>query len=244
MSRVAIIIPAYLVEDRIQATLAGIPAWVDAIFVVDDKSPDQTLLRAREVSSERIEIIEHSTNRGVGAAIVSGYSRALSRGADVLVVMAGDNQMCPADLPDVIEPIVSGRADYVKGNRLVHKDFRQMPRIRRIGTSVLAWLTRKLSGLEIGDSQCGYTALSRRAALSIPLKELWPRYGYPGHLLLTLADARMRVAEVPVRPIYQGERSGLRPWHLLWIAMILIARATTLRTRRLSWNRKTVESRR
>lgn len=244
MSRVAVIIPAYLVEDRIQETLAGIPGWVDSILVVDDASPDGTRARALEFKSDRVEILAHETNQGVGAAILSGYLRALERGADVLVVMAGDNQMCPTDLPCLIEPIERGVADYVKGNRLVHPEWRRMPWIRRVGTSLLAWLTNRLSGLQIGDSQCGYTALSRRAALAVPLRELWPRYGYPGHLLLTLADAGLRVVETPVRPVYQGERSGLRLWHLIWIALLVTARGIILKVRRLSVTDAAVEGER
>lgn len=241
MGPVAVIIPCYCVEERIQQTLTGIPGWVELVVVVDDKSTDRTLEVARAAADSRTVILEHEVNRGVGAAIVSGYEYALSRGANVLVVMAGDNQMCPSDLPRLLEPIESGRADYVKGNRLVHPEWRRMPALRRLGTRFLAWLTNRLSGLAIGDSQCGYTALSRRAAERIPLAELWPRYGYPGHLLLTLAKAGLRVSEVPVRPVYQGERSGLRPWHVLWIAAIVCSRALTLKLRRLNGHNAAVE---
>lgn len=244
MSPVAVIIPCYCVEDRIQQTLTGIPASVELVVVVDDKSTDRTLEVARAAADHRTIIVEHDENRGVGAAILSGYECALRRGADVLVVMAGDNQMCPSDLPRLLEPIESGRADYVKGNRLVHPEWRKMPLLRRLGTRFLAWLTSRLSGLNIGDSQCGYTALSRRAAEKIPLSELWPRYGYPGHLLLTLAQAGLRVSEVPVCPVYRGERSGLRPWHVLYIAAIVCSRALTLKLRRLGWPSATAEGQR
>jgi len=108
----------------------------------------------------------------------------------------------------------------------------------------LSEITSRLSGLRIGDSQCGYTALSRKAAEQIPLSELWPRYGYPGHLLLTLAQAGLRVSEVPVRPIYQGERSGLRPWHVLYIAGVVCARALTLKLRRLGLQSAAAEGQR
>lgn len=244
MSRVAVIIPCYCVEDRIQQTLTGVPSSVELIVVVDDKSTDRTLEVAHKAADHRTIIVEHDENRGVGAAILSGYECALSRGADVLVVMAGDNQMCPSDLPRLLEPIERGQADYVKGNRLLHPEWQKMPVLRRLGTRFLAWLTSRLSGLRIGDSQCGYTALSRKAAEQIPLSELWPRYGYPGHLLLTLAQAGLRVSEVPVRPIYQGERSGLRPWHVLYIAGVVCARALTLKLRRLGLQSAAAEGQR
>lgn len=96
-----------------------------------------------------------------------------------------------------------------------------MPITRRAGGALLSSLTRVATGLAVDDTQCGYTALSARAARSLPLSELWPRYGYPNDLLGMLAEQGLRVAEVPVRPVYADERSGIRPWHVLTIAGIV-----------------------
>jgi glycosyltransferase involved in cell wall biosynthesis len=230
--KVAVVIPAYCVEGEIAATLRTLPPWVARVFVVDDASSDSTAKVVLGTADPRVSLLRHSENRGVGAAIVTGYEAALSEGAGVLVVMAGDNQMCPRDLERVIGPIVRGEADYVKGNRLQHPEWRKMPFLRRLGSSFLALWTNWLGGLAIGDSQCGYTALRSSTARAIPLDELWPRYGYPGHLLLTLHAFGARIAEVPVRPVYQGERSGLRPYHVAWIAALVLARAISLRLRR------------
>lgn len=221
---VAVVVPAYNEARLIGRTIKSMPAWVDQIIVVDDASPDHTVEAAECVGDPRVYCVRHRVNRGVGAAIVSGYHCAFLRGAAVAAVMAGDAQMDPNDLQAVIGPILCGQADYVKGNRLVHPDARQMPLPRRIAGRGLAHLTNWATGLSIGDSQCGYTALSPRAYAALDWSDLWPRYGYPNDLLALLAAQKLRIAEVPVRPIYADERSGVRPWHALRIAALLARR--------------------
>jgi hypothetical protein len=138
--------------------------------------------------------------------------------------MAGDDQMHPDDLSALLEPVVNGRADYVKGNRFRHARKGDMPLARRSAGRALAWLTRIATGLDVDDTQCGYTALGASAARQLPLSELWPRYGYPNDLLGLLAQHRLRVVEVPVRPVYADERSGVRPWHALSVARVILRR--------------------
>lgn len=219
--KIAVVVPAHDEERLIARTLATIPTRVDAVYPVDDASTDATWAAIQSVRDARIRPLRHTVNRGVGSAIVSGYQAALADAADVLVVMAGDGQMDPDDLSALVEPVLCGRADYVKGNRFVHPERRRMPITRRAGGALLSSLTRVATGLAVDDTQCGYTALSARAARSLPLSELWPRYGYPNDLLGMLAEQGLRVAEVPVRPVYADERSGIRPWHVLTIAGIV-----------------------
>src|SRR6185295_10067698 len=107
--------------------LSTLPRFVDAIYVVDDGSPDDTSRAALAVPDTRLRVIRHAENLGVGAAIVTGYRAALADHIDVIAVMAGDAQMDPADLPAVLAPVVSGHADYVKGNRFRSRDSRNMP---------------------------------------------------------------------------------------------------------------------
>lgn len=221
--RVAVVIPAYCEARLIGRTLATLPAFVDAIYVVDDGSPDDTSGAARQVRDSRVRVLRHDQNRGVGAAIVTGYRAALSEQADAVAVMAGDAQMAPADLADVLAPVLSGRADYVKGNRFRSPERRHMPWLRRTAGKVLSFVTRLASGLDVDDCQCGYTAMSRPALCSLPLDELWPGFGYPNDLLLLAAQHGLRVGEVTVRPVYADEQSGVRPWHALLI-LGLIAR--------------------
>ncbi|MCC6557832.1 MAG: glycosyltransferase family 2 protein [Polyangiaceae bacterium] len=224
-ARVAVVIPARDEAAWIAGTVASVPAFVDLVVVVDDGSADDTAGIARASGDGRLEVVSHARSRGVGAAIAAGYRRARALGADVIAVMAGDGQMDPRDLPGVVGPVARGEADYVKGDRLRHPDvFRVMPLQRLAGTAALAALTRRAIGLEaLSDSQCGYTAISRRAIDAIDLDGLWPGYGYPNDLLAALAAAGLRIREVPVRPVYRGEASGLRPRHVLTI-LYLIAR--------------------
>jgi len=231
---VAVIVPCFNEARLVGRTLRRIPCWVSTIIAVDDASSDSTAEAILSVGDERVVFLRHEQNRGVGAAIVTGYRKALERGAEILVVMAGDDQMDPEDLPQLIAPIVEGSADYVKGNRFDHPQIARMPWVRRVGSGLLSWITRGASGLSVSDTQCGYTALSAGAARRLPLEQVWPRFGYPNDLLMLMAALRLRVREVPVRPVYGDERSGLRPWHLLQIIGVIYRRWRRTRTARFN----------
>ena len=202
--QVAVVIPAYNEERAIVAAVDTVPDFIDRVIVVDDASSDATSERARDAGARRagpVDVVRHPVNRGVGAAIVTGYRHALAAGCDVAAVMAGDGQMDPRDLPDLLDPIAD---DYVKGNRFLHPEiWRAMPPARIVGNVVLSAATKVTSGYRhLFDSQCGYTAIHRRALEGIDLDEVFPRYGYPNDLLSKLHVAAMRVVDVPVRPIY------------------------------------------
>lgn len=229
--RVAVVIPAYCEARLIGRTLSGLPEFVDAVYVVDDASSDDTAVAAAAVADPRLHVICHDTNQGVGAAIVTGYRAALRDGAEAVAVMAGDAQMDPADLRAVLAPVLAGRADYVKGNRFRSALRRHMPWPRRLAGKVLSAITRWASGLQVDDCQCGYTAIGRQALSTLPLGELWPRFGYPNDLLLMLAQHGLRVGEVTVRPIYAEERSGVRAWHALLIIALIARRWLSTRAR-------------
>jgi dolichol-phosphate mannosyltransferase len=228
LPEITVVVPAYGEEARIGAVLRAMPACVRRVIVVDDASRDGTAEVARDASDGRVTVVRHRANRGVGAAIVSGYEAALASAGDpddAFVVMAGDAQMDPADLPRVAAPVLAGEAGYVKGDRFGAADvLRVMPKTRWLGGQVLSWMTSRAIGVPIHDSQCGYTALARWACEALDLGALWPRYGYPNDLLSQLALRGVPIREVPVRPVYAGETSGLRAYHVAGIAR-LVARA-------------------
>lgn len=221
-AKIAVVVPAYNEARFIVETLATMPAYVDHVVVVDDRSADETA-RLASAFGGRVEVVRHPDNRGVGAAIVTGYRRALAAGADVVAVMAGDGQMHPDDLSTVLAPVLEGRADYVKGDRLRHPAVgTTMPRHRYLATRVLSWLTARATGLaSLSDSQSGFTAISREALAELDLSAVWPGYGYPNDLLGALAERDLRVQDVVVRPVYRGEASGLRPWHLAVVTALI-----------------------
>ncbi len=235
--RIAVIVPCHDEARLIARMLRRVPDFVDQVIVVDDHSQDQTEAVVRALNEPRLVLLSHPENRGVGAAIVSGYREALARDHDILVVMAGDDQMDPNDLPALLAPLCEGRADYVKGNRFVHPSFRSMPLLRRVAGRVLSWLTRRLTGLSVDDTQCGYTALSKKAALGLALEDLYPRYGYPNDLLALLGNGGHRVTEVPVRAVYADEKSGLRCYHLFLIIQVMLARCWRSRKNRAKLGR-------
>lgn len=223
-ARIAVVVPAFDEEVRIGSTLASMPACVDRIVVVDDGSHDRTREIVRASLDVRVRLIAHASNRGVGAAIVTGYRAVFAEGHDVAIVMGADGQMDPSELVSLAMPIVRGHADYAKGDRLAHRALSVMPIERRLGNAVFSALTRAATGLDVSDSQCGYTALARSAASRLELDTLWPRYGYPNDLLARAADAGLRVIDVPVRPIYAGEESGIGLWEGLVVIPSVIVR--------------------
>jgi glycosyltransferase involved in cell wall biosynthesis len=210
---VAVVVPAYDEATLIVETLATIPGFVDRIFVVDDCSRDATADRARDVDDARVEVIRHERNQGVGAAIVTGYRRALAERVDVTAGMAGDNQMAPDELESIVGPVARGEVDYAKANRLfTGRAWEVIPHTRYLGNAVLSLLTKIASGYwHVADSQAGYTAISLRALELLDLDALYPRYGFPNDLLVHLNVWSARVRDVPSRPVYGvGERSGIR----------------------------------
>jgi len=204
--RVSVVVPAFNEARLIGRVLSTMPDFVDEVVVVDDASSDGTVEATRAVpqNGHALVLVRHERNRGVGAAIRTGYLQALDHGTDVVAVMAGDGQMDPRDLERVIAPVVRGGADYTKGNRLIGRARPpSMPLERYLGTLLLTRLTRFAAGYsDLHDSQSGYTAISSECLRAIPLFRLWSGYGYPNHLLILLGAAGMRVVDVPIRAVY------------------------------------------
>jgi glycosyltransferase involved in cell wall biosynthesis len=224
--RVAVVVPAHDEEALISETLAGIPEFVDRVYVVDDNSSDGTVAKAGEAGDPRVQVISHDANEGVGAAIVTGYRRSLDEGIDVTAVMAADGQMDPSDLETLTGAVARGDVDYAKANRLfTGQAWQLMPRYRYLGNAVLSMLTKIASGYwHVADSQSGYTAISRETLERLDLDRIYRRYGFPNDMLVHLNVWNARVRDYPSRPIYGvGERSGIRLWRVIpTIAWLLV----------------------
>ena len=158
-------------------------------------------------------MIRRESNGGVGAAIVTGYRRAIAESIDITCVMAGDGQMDPADLVSLVAAVSRDECDYAKANRVSTREaIHVIPPSRYVGIAVLSVLTKIASGYwKIGDSQSGYTAVSLDTLLELDLDRIYPRYGFPNDLLVHLNVGNRRVRDFPSRPIYGiGEESGIR----------------------------------
>jgi glycosyltransferase involved in cell wall biosynthesis len=210
------VVPAYNEETQIARVIETMPPFVDMIVIVNDCSEDQTsavVSQHPSCSSGKVTLLEHEFNQGVGGAIATGYKWVRDNGYDVAVVMAGDGQMAPEDLPAILDPVVGGNADYAKGNRLVTGEaFKKIPKIRFFGNSALSLLTKIASGYwHVADSQTGYTAINRPALEAIDWDKMYKRYGQPNDLLVKLNVEEMRVVDVPIEPVYNvGEKSGIK----------------------------------
>jgi glycosyltransferase involved in cell wall biosynthesis len=211
--RVAVVVPAHDEEKLIADTIRSIPDFVDRVIVVDDKSKDGTVAAARALNYERVEVLEHERNLGVGAAILTGYRRAIEERIDVTAVMAADAQMDAGDLETLVAPVARGEVDYAKANRLfTGQAWEVIPRYRYLGNATLSLLTKIASGYwHVADSQSGYTAISLEMLELLDLDRIYPRYGFPNDMLVHLNVWNGRVRDYPSRPIYGvGERSGIR----------------------------------
>jgi glycosyltransferase involved in cell wall biosynthesis len=223
---IAVVVPAFNEEVLIQETLLGIPDFVDRVYVINDGSRDGTGERIREVASKdgRIVLINHEINKGVGAAIVTGYARSLKDGMDITAVMAGDNQMDPLELPKLLDPVVDGEADYSKGNRLRSRDTAKgMSSWRYFGNNLLTYMTRIAAGnARISDPQNGYTAISNHVFKTMRPESIFTWYGYCNDMLVKLSAYGFVIRDVEIPARYGRERSGISyPKYIYRISRLL-----------------------
>ena len=217
MPPIAVVIPAYRAEKYIAAVLDRIPAFVFAVIVVDDCSPDATAEIVRQRSDARLHLVSHASNQGVGAAVFTGYRKAIELGAEILVKMDSDDQMDPAYLIPLIAPLLAGQADYAKGNRFLHAgQLRSMPVVRRVGNAGLSLLIKAASGYwNIFDPANGYTAIRASIVPLLDTSRIHPRYFFESSMLMELGllGAVIRDVHIPAR--YTGQTSSLSEWKAL-----------------------------
>ncbi|MHA1336125.1 MAG: glycosyltransferase family 2 protein [Promethearchaeota archaeon] len=211
--KIGVIVPAYNEEKLIKKTLQGIPPFVDKIIVIDDNSKDNTKkLVEKEIKRDnRIELIIHSENRGVGGAIISGFKHGLKLNLEILAIMAGDNQMDPNYLNKLIDPIVENKADFTKGNRLKKGFHTEMPRYRYIGNKILSFLNKFATGYwNIEDPQNGYVAISSDSLKLINLDSIKKGYQFENDLMVkaNIKNIRMMNVDIPAR--YGEEESKIK----------------------------------
>ncbi|MFT4572623.1 MAG: dolichol-phosphate mannosyltransferase [Hyphomicrobiaceae bacterium] len=210
---IAVVIPAYRAADSLPAVVAGIPDWVRSIVVVDDASGDDTADVADRLAGadERVFVVRRPANGGVGAAMKSGYLRAVESGAHIVVKMDSDGQMDPDYLAHLVLPLALGEADYAKGNRFLRPDtLTRMPLARLLGNAVLSFASKLSSGYwSVFDPTNGFTAVSREALTTIDVSRVEDGYFFESSMLAELGLARAVVVDVAMPSRYGDEKSHL-----------------------------------
>jgi len=183
-------------------------------------------------TEDRIILINHIVNGGVGASIARGYKWAKDHGIDCTAVMAGDGQMDPDELIDIVSPVIFENVDYVKGNRLIHRSaLLVIPKVRYFGNSILSILTKMASGYwRVSDTQTGYTAISNKALNAIRIHEIYRSYGMPNDMLVKLNIAFCTLREVEIKPIYDvGEQSKMKIMKVIPRVSLLLIKSFFIR---------------
>jgi glycosyltransferase involved in cell wall biosynthesis len=210
---IGVVVPAYNEELHIAKVIETMPTYVDRIYIIDDCSTDRTFTVAGQFSKDsRLKLTRHLNNKGVGAAIITGYRLALEDEMVIVAVMAGDNQMDPVQLSHLLDPIVDGAADYSKGDRLSRSELKKgMSRWRLFGNIILTWLTHISSGYwKVQDPQNGYTAISCNVLRKLDLNKVYPGYGYCNDLLAKLNVLGVKVKDVQIPARYGDEKSKIK----------------------------------
>ena len=247
-SRIGVVVTAYDEAAFVGQVIDTVPDFVDRIYAVDDASPDdswqviqraatrlnaetegadQALTAADGGDERRVVPIRHAENRGYGAAVKTGYRRAVADDIDVVAVLNGDGQMDPTILERIIDPVATGEADYAKGNRLLCADDREgMSTFRFVGNAMLTGLSKFATGYwSLGDPQNGYTAISSEAIDRLDLEAITDRYGFLNHLLTHLNVAGCRVADVPMSAVYGDEDSSITYGSFIRFVSLLLLRS-------------------
>lgn len=212
-SGIAIVIPCYKVVKHIGNVLSRIGEEADRIYCVDDACPENSGdYIERTFDDPRVRVVRNPVNLGVGGAVLNGYRHAIRDGATVIVKIDGDDQMDPSLIKTFVDPILSGEADYTKGNRFFDlQEIKQMPLLRRIGNLGLSFLSKASTGYwDIFDPTNGFTAIHARAAARLPFDSISKRYFFETDVLFRLNTIRAVVMDIPMDAKYGDEVSNLK----------------------------------
>lgn len=194
-----VVIAAFNEATAIESVIRGLASHIPAerVIVVDDASTDDTAMVSRETGAR---VLRHPINRGQGAALATGITAALRLGAAIIVTFDADGQHDPADLPDMIEPIRSGRADIVLGTRFDPSKPSDVPGVRRFLLKLGVWFTRVISQVRVTDMHNGFRAMSAEAARRIRIRQ--DRMEHASEILDEIRRHNLRYVERPTHIRY------------------------------------------
>jgi len=210
--RLAVVIPAYRVRTHILDVIKRIGPEVSRIYVIDDACPEESGSHVEQhVADPRVRVLRNATNQGVGGATIVGMSQAAADGTDVIIKIDGDGQMDPSMIPSFVGVILSGEADYCKGNRFFDPEgLSAMPWVRLIGNGLLSLLSKLSTGYwQLFDPNNGYTAIHAHVLAKLPLHKISQRYFFESDMLFRLGLMRAVVFDIPMPARYGNEHSHL-----------------------------------
>ena len=206
MDTVLALVPGYQEGPRIGAVVEAARAFLPVV-VIDDGSTDDTAARA-EAAGATVLVLR--PNAGKGAALRAGFRHALERDASAVVTLDADGQHDPAEIPLFLEAFEAGRPELVLGRR----DFAAMPPIRRLSNTVGGWIFSAAVGRHVADNQSGYRLIGPRLMTAM-LDSTDSGFAFEVEMIARCIALGLPMTEVPIRTIYAGEPSHIRPWRHL-----------------------------
>ena len=212
---VFVIVPAYNESVVLGSVIADLRRYCDRVVVVDDCSRDTT---ADVAAAAGAVVLRHAINRGQGAAIQTGLEYALRNGARIIVTFDADGQHLADDLPALLAPVETGRADFALGSRFLEATGSNVPPLRKLTLKMAIVFTRLTSGLSVTDAHNGLRAFSRRGAEAIHIQ--LDRMAHASEIMDQIRASGLRYTEVPVRVRYTEytRRKGQRGVHAIRVA--------------------------
>ena len=215
--KIGILIVAYNAQDTLEKVLDRIPVdfikRIDAILVCDDASTDDTHkvgLSYQSKSQLPLTIVRHEINLGYGGNQKTGYQWALEKNLDLVVLLHGDGQYAPEYLPQMVEPIVSGRADVVFGSRMITQGGARkggMPLYKYVGNKILTYLQNRLAKVSLTEWHSGYRAYSIKALSCVNFESNSDYFDFDTEIILQMIETKMRLHEIPIPTFYGDELS-------------------------------------
>jgi glycosyltransferase involved in cell wall biosynthesis len=241
---IGVVVPAYNEEIYIGEVIQTMPDFVDRIYIINDCSSDSTLKACEKSTDNRLTIISHDKRQGPGGAMLTGYKKAREENMDITAIMAGDGQMDPDILDQIIEPVCQGKADYTKGDRLsIPLYHRGMPKLRLFGNRLLTIIIGIASGYRhVADPLNGYTAVTHETLARLDLNKIEPGYAFETDLLVKLGFIGARVINVNMPARYRGEKSKLAYFGFILYTSWVIFRDYVSRIRKLRKKKTGIQS--
>ena len=201
--RIVALIPGYQEGPRIAAVVEAARRFLPVV-VVDDGSTDDTAAKAEAAGAT---VLVQRPNAGKGAALRAGFRHALDHGSTAVVTLDADGQHDPAEIPAFLAAFESSGAELIIGRR----DFGSMPPIRRLSNTLGGWVFSAAVGQRVADNQSGYRLIGRRLMTAL-LDSDESGFEFEVEMIARCIALGLPIADVPIRTIYGGEPSHIRPW--------------------------------